>query len=70
MSMRLAKFLGQIVLFLASMALITGLSLFLVGSYLLTWPVLRLSPEERRTKALLQAGVALMGVLQAYKPKE
>lgn len=62
----LALFVGRIVLFLSSMALITGLSLFVVGGFLMTWPILRLSPRSARTKSLMQLAVAIMGTVNAY----
>lgn len=66
--MRLAKFIGKIVLFLASMAIITAVSLFVVGAYLTTWPIMRLSPRNQKTQALIQVAVSLMAVARAFSP--
>lgn len=62
----LAAFVGKLLLFLASMALITGMSLFVVGGWLVTLPILRLSPRNRRMTALMGAGAAMMTLAQAY----
>lgn len=66
--MRLFKLVGIILLFLASMAFITGISLFVAGGFLATWPLLRMSPSDRRTRALVQAGVTFMALVQAFRP--
>lgn len=68
--MRLAKFVGQCVLFLASMALLTGVSLFIVGGYLATWPILRQSPRSARMQALVGLGTAIFALVQAYGLRE
>lgn len=60
--------IGKVLLLLAGMAFITGLSLFVAGAFLATWPLLRLSPQERRIGALIGLGTAVMGMVQAYKP--
>jgi Kef-type K+ transport system membrane component KefB len=69
---KLARLVGSILVFLASMAFIAGLSVFFVGGYLLTWPVSRniASPRSARTKALMQLFVALMAVGSAYGLEE
>lgn len=68
--MKMAVFAGKCVLFLASMALITGISLFVVGSYLTTWPLLRLSPRSARTKAAMQIATGVMSLVATLKPDE
>ena len=64
--MRLLTFVGRILVFLASMAFITGLSLFVVGGFCLTYPVTRMSPRSARTRALMQLFTALMTLASAY----
>lgn len=64
--MKLVALIGKAVLFLASMALITGVSLFIVGGYLTTYPVLRLSAKNRRVQALVGLGAAIMTVATVY----
>ena len=66
--MRLARLFGRAFLGLAGVAFLVGVSLFLFGSYLLTWPVLRLPPRERRMQAAVQLGSAVMGAMMAFRP--
>lgn len=63
---RLAVFVGKFALFLASMAFLTALSLFIVGAYLATMPVLRLSPRNKRVQAATGAAVAIVALIRAY----
>jgi hypothetical protein len=54
---------GRIALWAATMAFLAGVSLLLAGSWLLTYPVLRKSPRERRLKAsmdFVSSGIALL----------
>ena len=64
----LSKRLGGLVLLLALAALITGVSLFIVGGYLTTWPILRMSPATRRKQAMAGLMVSLMALAQAFQP--
>lgn len=60
-----SKFVGKFALLSAGMAFLTAVSLFLLGSFLLTWPVLRMTPRDRRVRAavdLLSAGMTAMQV--------
>ena len=66
--MRLARLFGRAFLSLAGLAFLVGVSLFLFGSYLLTWPMLRLPPRERRMQAAVQLGSAVMGAMMAFRP--
>lgn len=68
--MKMATFVGRVLLFLASMALITGISFFVVGAYLTTWPILRLSPRSARTKAAMQVATGLFALVATLKPDE
>lgn len=64
--MRLAKFAGKFALFIAGMALLTFISLFVVGAYLATWPIMRVSPRSRRLTSLMELATAAMGAARAY----
>jgi uncharacterized membrane protein len=64
--MKLLSLIGRTVLFLASMALIAGVSLFIVGGYLTTYPILRLSPKNQRVQALVGLGAAVMTLVTVY----
>lgn len=64
--MRLAKFAGSFALFIAGMALLTFISLFVVGAYLATWPIMRVSPRSRRLTSLMELATAVMGAARAY----
>lgn len=64
--MKLAAFVGKFMLFLATMALLTGVSLFVVGGYLATWPILRQSPKSARVQSIVGLGTAIMALVQAY----
>lgn len=63
----LFKGLASLALWAAGAAFITGVTLLLVGSWLATWPLLRMSPRDRRVRAaldLVASGVALAGAFQ------
>lgn len=64
--MRLAKFAGKFALFIAGMAFIVFISLFVVGAYLATWPIMRVSPRSRRLTSLMELATAAMGAARAY----
>lgn len=64
--MRLAAFAGRFALFIAGMALLTFISLFVVGAYLATWPIMRVSPRSRRLTSLMELATAAMGAARAY----
>ena len=65
--MRLARLLGSMVLFLASCAVLTAVGLFVVGAYLSTWPVLKISPRNRRLQAMIAVAVAMVGLAREYQ---
>lgn len=67
---KLGSALGRLVLLLALAALITGMSLFVLGGWLTTWPILRLSPRGQRKAALTNLAAAVMGVATAFAPEE
>lgn len=64
------RFLGKTILSLALLAFVAAVSLFVVGSYIVTWPVLRLPPKSRKRAAMLQAGVSLFALSQAFAPED
>lgn len=64
----LARGLGKLTLLLVSLTVITGLSLLLFGSYLLTWPMLRLSPRDRKIRAMVDLSSAALAALAALQP--
>jgi hypothetical protein len=57
---------GSIALWGASMAMIVAVSLLLFGTWLLTWPLLRKSPRDKKIKAGMELASAVMQLLQAY----
>ncbi len=57
---------GRFALTLATMGFLITVSLFLVASYLLTWPLLRTSPRERKLRASAEVAAAVMGAIQAF----
>jgi len=65
----LARATGKLALLLVSLTVITGVSLLLFGSYILTWPVLRLSPRDRKVKSLVDLAAAAMAALAALQPE-
>lgn len=67
---KLGKALGGFVLLLATMAFIAFASLFVIGSYLTLWPVLRLSPRGQRKQAIVNLLVSVMGIAQAFSPDD
>lgn len=66
----IARGVGKLTLLLVSLTVITGVSLLLFGSYLLTWPVLRLSPSNRKVKSLVDLSAAALAALAAMQPPE
>lgn len=64
--MRLAALAGKFALFVAGMALLTFISLFVAGAFLASWPILRVSPRNRKITSLMGLSVAVMSVARAY----
>lgn len=58
--------LGGLAFFAATMAFLTAISLLLFGSFLMTWPLLRKSPRDRKIKAATDLAVAGMTAIQAF----
>ena len=61
--------IGRVALLLASMAFLAGVSLFVFGSFLLTWPLLRLSPRDRRVKAGVDFASSAMTLLTVFSER-
>ena len=66
----LARATGKFAFLLVSLSIITGVSLLLFGSYVLTWPVLRLSPTNRKVRAMTDLIGAVMAALATLQPPE
>lgn len=64
--MKLLAFAGRFALFIAIMAFLTAVSLFVGGAYLASWPIMRISPRNRRLTALTGLAVALVTAARAY----
>lgn len=43
--------LGRILLLLAGVLFVAALSIFVFGTFILTWPILRLSPRDQKLRA-------------------
>lgn len=63
---RLFTLMGKFALFIAGMAALTLMFLFVGGGYLITLPVMKMSPRNRRLTALIGAGTALITLARAY----
>ena len=57
---------GRIALWLATMLFLAGLSLFIFGSYILTWPILRLSPRDQRVKVLMDMAASAFSAMTVF----
>jgi hypothetical protein len=66
----LARATGKLAFLLVSLTVITGVSLLLFGSYILTWPVLRLSPTNRKVKAMVELAGAAMAALATLQTED
>lgn len=64
--MRLAAVAGKFALFIAGMAVLTFISLFVAGAFLASWPILRVSPRNRKITSLMGLSIAVMSVARAY----
>lgn len=67
---KLASFFGSIILFLLGAAVCTVLSLFVLGSFAVTYPVLRLKPRDAKLKAIMDLLLALATAVQVLKPQQ
>lgn len=57
---------GKILLLLATLAFVIFLSLFVATSFFLTWPILRLSPRDRKIKAMMNLAQSVMTALSVF----
>lgn len=62
----LFKGVGKLFLLLAAMAFLALVSVFVIGSFILTWPVLRMSPRDRRLKSSMDFASSGMTMLTAF----
>lgn len=67
---KLFALLGRMVLFLAACAWIAAVSLFVVGAWLVSWPIMRMNPRSQRVQALIMGAVALSTLLRVFTPEE
>lgn len=58
--------LGRFLLFLCGLAFVTAVSLFVFGSFMLTWPILRLSPRDRKLRATVNFASAAMTMVTIF----
>lgn len=65
--MFLLRTLGKIVLGAAMLGLLTSVSLFLMGTYLLTFPILRQSSKAKKLQATVNLASALVTTLAVYE---
>ncbi len=61
------KGLATFAFWAATLAFLTGVSLFLLGSFIATWPIMRKSPRNRRIKASMDLAAAAMTALTAFQ---
>lgn len=58
--------LGKLALAAATMAFLTATALLVLSAFLVTFPVLRCSPRERRMKASMELAAAGLAVIGAF----
>lgn len=66
MTRALFRGLGNLALLAASAAFLVSVSLLLFGSFLITWPILRKSPRERRMHAVAEMASAGLVLLSTF----
>lgn len=64
------KGLGKLAFAAATAAFLTAVSLFLLGAFLMTWPIMRKSPRSKRIKASSDLAAAAITALGAFTGKE
>jgi hypothetical protein len=67
---KLASFFGSIILFLLGAVICTALSLFVIGAFCVSYPVLRLKPRDAKMKAIMDLLLAIATAVQVLKPQE
>jgi hypothetical protein len=68
----LIRCIGNLFCLVAAMAFLTSVSLFILGGFILTFPVLRVSPRNRRVQAatqIISAGMALLSTFESSPKK-
>lgn len=58
---------GKLIIGAATLGIMAGVSLFLVGTYVLTFPVLRKSPKARKLRATVDLASALVTTLAVFE---
>jgi hypothetical protein len=67
---KIASFFGGILIFLLGCAVVTVLSIFVVGAFCVSYPITRLSPRDARLKAVMDLLMALATAAAVLKPKQ
>lgn len=62
--------IGKLALLLATLAVLTAAGLFILGGFLITWPVLRQNPRSARNVALVNVAAWLMALAGTFKAVE
>ena len=63
---KLFRAAGRFAIWLATMAFLAAVSLFIIGGFLLTWPLLRMSPRDRRIKATVDFATSTMALATVF----
>lgn len=58
--------LGSLAIWAASLAFITAVSLLLLGSWLATFPLLRINPRQRRLEAGMEIASAMFKLASTF----
>ena len=58
--------LGRFLLFLCTLAFVAAVSLFVFGSFILTWPILRLKPRDQKLRATVNFASAAMTMFTVF----
>ena len=65
-----AKGIGRLAFMLATMAFLASVSIFLIGAFLMTWPIMRRSPREQRLMATAELAAAAIGAVRTFAPSQ
>lgn len=61
--------LARLALLACTASFLTAVSLLLIGSFLMTWPVLRKSPRDQKLAATVDMATAAMVLLSKFRPE-
>lgn len=61
--------LGKLAISIAILGFLSAVSLLLLGSFLMTWPIMRKSPRDAKIQATVEMASAVMGAIQVYARK-